>query len=127
MRTRLCLWYVVTYLSVTGLALLIAPAATLRVMHSVADYGTVMPRWVGMMSLALAALVSQVASRQLRVLYPLGFFMPAGMMVGFAGLYRESGDPLFLAILAVVGVGVALTGVSLLVDRTAKVAGRDAI
>jgi hypothetical protein len=117
MRTRLCLWYVVGYLFVTGLALAIAPSASLRLLMSTADYGDVMPRWVAMMSLALGALIAQTLRHRLTMLYPLGFFMPAAMMVGFVGLYRLSGDPLFLGVLAVVGVGVFLTGSSLLFDR----------
>ncbi len=116
MRTRFSLWYVVTYLFVTGLALLIAPAASLQFMHSTADYGDVMPRWTGMMSLALAALIAQTVRHRLKVLYPLGFFMPAAMLGGFAGLYRLSGDPLFLVVLAVVAIGVAFTGLTLWLD-----------
>jgi uncharacterized protein YjeT (DUF2065 family) len=120
MRTRLCLWYVAGYLFITGLALLVAPAASLRLMLSTADYGDVMPRWVAMMSLALGALIGQTVRHRLKVLYPLGFFMPAAMLVGFIGLYKLSQDPLFLTVLAVVGVGVVLTGTSLLFDLAAK-------
>ena len=120
MRTRLCLWYVAAYLFVTGSALAIAPAASLQAMQSTGDYGDVMPRWVGMMSLALAALIGQTVRRRLTALYPLGFFMPAAMLVGFIGLYRLSGDPLFLTVLAVVAFGVLLTGASLLADRATR-------
>ena len=117
MRTRLCLWYVAGYLFVTGLALLIDPATSLRLMHSNADYGQVMPRWVAMMSLALAALIGQAVRHRVVALYPLGFFMPASMLIGFIALYEQSGDPLFLTVVAVVSIGVALTGTSLLLDR----------
>jgi uncharacterized protein YjeT (DUF2065 family) len=116
MRTRLCLCYVAGYLLITGLALLIAPAASLKLMHSTADYGEVMPRWVAMMSLALGTLIGQSVRHRLKVLYPLGFFMPAAMLAGFVGLYKLSADPLFLVVLAVVGVGVVLTGASLAFD-----------
>ncbi len=127
MRTRLCLWYVVGYLSITGLALAIAPSASLRLMLSTADYGEVMPRWVAMMSLAMGALIAQTLRHRLQMLYPLGFFMPAAMGVGFIGLYRLSGDPLFLTVVAVVGVGVVLTGTSLLLDRAAGRSQRDGV
>lgn len=116
MRTRICLCYVVGYLVLTGAALLIAPAASLHLMLSTVDYGAVMPRWVGMMSLALGALIGQAVRHRLKVLYPLGFFMPAAMLFGFVGLYKQSEDPLFLSVAAVVGVGVVLTGTSLLLD-----------
>ena len=119
MRTRLCLWYVVGYLTLTGLALLVAPRASLQLL-SMVDYGEIMPRWVGMMSVALAALISQTLRHRITALYPLGFFMPAGMLVGFLGLYLQSGDPLFLAVFAVVAVGVVLTGTSLLFDLATR-------
>ena len=124
MRTRLCLCYVAGYLILTGLALLVAPGASLRLMQSTADYGEVMPRWVAMMSLALGALVAQTVRHRLAVLYPFGFFMPAAMLAGFVGLYRLSGDPLFLCVVAVVGIGVALTGASLLFDAMTRRPGR---
>jgi uncharacterized protein YjeT (DUF2065 family) len=104
------------YLVVTGLALLLDPVASLRLMHSTADYGEVMPRWVAMMSLALGTLIGQSVRHRLKILYPLGFFMPAAMLAGFIGLYKLSADPLFLFVLAVVAVGVVLTGTSLLFD-----------
>lgn len=116
MRTRICLWYVVGYLVITGGGLLIAPKAGLQLMLSTVDYGEVMPRWVGMMSLALGALIGQTVRHRLKVLYPLGFFMPAAMLIGFVGLYQQSEDPLFLTVVVVVGVGVVLTGTSLLLD-----------
>jgi len=117
MRTRRCLAYVAAYLILSGLALAIAPEASLRLMFATGDYGPVMPRWVGMMSLALGTVITQAVRRQLSVLYPLGFFMPAAMMPGLYGLYVLSDDPLFLTLLAVVGVGVLMTGASLIVDR----------
>ena len=114
MLTRICLWYVVAYLVLTGLALLAAPQAALRLLQSTAEYGDVMPRWVAMMSLALASLIAGAVRHRVTALYPLGFFLPAGMAVGFFSLYRLSGDPLFLSVLAVVGLGVVLTGASML-------------
>ena len=117
MRVRACLWYVAAYLLATGLALALMPQFTLTLMHSNADYGTVMPRWVGMFSLALGTFVVQVIRHRVLVLYPLGFFMPAAMLLGFAGLYLESRNPLFLAVLTVIGIGVVATGATLFVAR----------
>lgn len=118
MRTRLCLCYVAAYLILSGLAMLLWPKAGLALMQSSADYGEVMPRWVGMLSLALGALIVQTVRQRLAVLYPLGFFMPAAMAVGFIGLYLQSRDALFLVVFAVVAVGVVFTGASLWHDRS---------
>jgi len=120
MRTRLCLLYVAGYLILSGMALLIAPEAAMTIMFSNTDYGIAMPRWVGMLSVALGALVGQTVRHRLAVLYPLGFFMPAAMMVGFAGLYLQSSNPLFLVVFGVVGVGVVATGISLFLERRSR-------
>jgi hypothetical protein len=122
-RLRLSLAYVVAYLATSGLGLLLAPVTTLRVMGSTADYGDVMPRWVGMFSVALAALIAQVLRHRLAVLYPLGFLMPGAMLFGFIALRVKSGDPLFGVVAGVVGAGVVFTGVSLWFDRRARDAG----
>jgi len=116
-RTRVSLGFVAMYLGVTGLGLLVAPQAALRLMGSTADYGATMPRWVGMFSVALAAVIVQVLRHRLTVLYPLGFFMPGAMLFGFAALFVQSGDALFLVVAGVVSVGVAITGASLWLDR----------
>ena len=117
MRTRISLIFVASYLLLTGLGLLAAPRVTLELLGSSVDYGAIMPRWVGMFSLALATVIAQVLRHRLTVLYPLGFFMPGAMLFGFVGLFIQSGDKMFLAIAAVVSTGVATTGVSLWLDR----------
>jgi hypothetical protein len=116
-RVRLCIWYVAGYLVLSGLALLISPRVALAAMLSNTDYGNVMPRWVGMLSVAMGTLVGQIVRLRIAGLYPLSFFMPAAMLVGFVGLYLQSADPLFLAVSAVVGIGVLATGTSMLFER----------
>jgi uncharacterized protein YjeT (DUF2065 family) len=115
--------FVASYLFLTGLGLLVAPAVTLQLMGSSVDYGSTMPRWVGMFSVALAAVITQVLRHRLSVLYPLGFLMPGAMLFGFVALYFESGDKLFLVVAAVVAVGVAATGLSLWLDRKSTIVG----
>jgi len=123
-RTRFSLGFVATYLLLTGLGLLLAPRAALALMGSTVDYGDTMPRWVGMFSVALAAVIVQVLRHRLAILYPLGFFMPGAMLFGFAGLFMQSGDPLFLAVAGIVSIGVAITGISLWLDRKTPIAER---
>jgi uncharacterized protein YjeT (DUF2065 family) len=116
-RIRVCIWYVAGYLVLSGLALLLAPRGALAAMLSNADYGDVMPRWVGMLSVAMGTLVGQIVRLRIAVLYPLSFFMPAAMLFGFLGMYLQSANPLFLVVAAVVGIGVLATGSSMLVAR----------
>jgi hypothetical protein len=116
-RIRLCIWYVAGYLVLSGVALLLAPRGALAAMLTNTDYGNIMPRWVGMLSVAMGTLVGQIVRLRIAALYPLSFFMPAAMLVGFVGLYLQAANPLFLVVSAVVGVGVAATGTSMLLAR----------
>lgn len=119
-RTHLSLFYVIGYLVPGGLALLTFPQLTLKLFFSNADYGDVLPRLVGMLMLALGIMVTQAVRHRLEVLYPTALLVRSGMLPIFLGLYLYSGDPLFLTLLAVVGTGVALTGVSYWLDRREK-------
>ena len=83
----------------------------------------VMPRWVGVLSVAMGTLVAQIVRQRVVALDPLSFFMPAAMLIGFVGMYLQSSNPLFLAIAGVVGVGVLATGVSMLVEKTSRSGG----
>jgi uncharacterized protein YjeT (DUF2065 family) len=125
MRVRLCIWYVAGYLVLSGLALLVSPRVALAAMLSNTDYGSVMPRWVGMLSVAMGTLVGQIVRLRIAALYPLSFFMPAAMLTGFVGLYLQSDNPLFLAVSAVVGIGVLATGTSMLFEGTGAAARRE--
>jgi uncharacterized protein YjeT (DUF2065 family) len=116
-RIRLCIWYVAGYLILSGLALVLAPRGALEAMLSNTDYGSIMPRWVGMLSVAMGTLVGQIVRLRIAALYPLSFFMPAAMLVGFVGLYLQTANPLFVAVSAVVGIGVLATGISMLLQK----------
>jgi hypothetical protein len=80
-------------------------------------YGDVLPRFVGVLMLALGALVSQIIRHRVEALYPATIAIRVGIWVAVLWLYVRSGDPLFLMILGVVGLGIALTAASYLVER----------
>jgi hypothetical protein len=121
-RTHLSLFYLIGYLTFAGLALLLAPQFSLKLLFSNGDYGDVLPRLVGTFVLALAAIVIQIVRFRLEVLYTTILAVRGGMLVIFLALYFYSHDPLFITLLVVVGFGVALTGVSYWLDRQNGVA-----
>lgn len=84
------------------------------------DYGDVLPRFVGMLMLALGIIVLQAVRHRLDVLYPTALIVRSGVLPIMLGLYLYSGDPLFITLLVVVGIGVVLTGVSYWLDRRSK-------
>lgn len=54
------------------------------------------------------------------MLYPAALIVRSGMLPIMLGLYLYSGDPLFITLLVVVGIGVLLTGVSYWLDLRSK-------
>ncbi len=119
-RTHYSLFYLIGYLIPGGLGLLTFPKLTLKLLFSNTDYGDVLPRFVGMLMLALGIIVMQAVRHRLEVLYTTALIVRSGMLPIMLGLYLYSGDPLFITLLVVVGVGVVLTGVSYWLDRRSK-------
>jgi uncharacterized protein YjeT (DUF2065 family) len=119
-RTHLSLYYLIGYLISGGIALLIVPRLTLKLFFSNTDYGDVLPRFVGMLMLALGVIVLQVVRHRVEALYITALIVRSGMLPIMLGLYLYSKDPLFITLLAVVGVGVVLTGTSYWLDKRHK-------
>jgi uncharacterized protein YjeT (DUF2065 family) len=116
-KTRLSLYYLVTYLAVTGLGLMGAPSATLRLLGATALYDDAMPRFAGVLMLALAALVSQIIRFRLAPLYPVTVVIRVGIWAFVLWLYLHSRDGFFIAVLAVVGIGILLTACAYVFER----------
>lgn len=70
-RTRRSLYYLVGYLVPSGLALLIAPAATMRLLLSNGHYDNVFPRMTGLLLIGLALVIAGIIRYRTEVLYPL--------------------------------------------------------
>jgi hypothetical protein len=119
-RTHLSLYYLIGYLIPAGLALLLAPQLTFKLLFSNGSYGDVLPRFVGMFVLTLGIIVVQIVRHRLEVLYTTILAVRGGMLVIMFGLYLYSGDPAFITLIVIVGFGFALTGVSLWLDRRSK-------
>ncbi len=116
-KTRLSLYYLVTYLSLTGLGLMLAPAQVLAMLMTKGEYGDVMPRFVGILMLALGLVVSQIVRLRVEPLYPITVLVRLLIWFYVLWLYVYSGDPFFAAVLGVVGLGILLTGGIYLTER----------
>ncbi len=117
--TRLSLYYLATYLLVAGLLLVLVPQLALRLLLSNGNYGDVLPRLLGVVLFALGVFVAQVIRHDLAVLYPTTLTVRAVILAVLVGLFAYAGDPLFLVLIGVVGLGFILTGTSYLLDRRA--------
>jgi hypothetical protein len=113
-RTRRSLFYLVGYLFPSGVALLLFPAATTRLLLSNGHYDNVFPRVAGRLLIGLALVIAGIIRYRTEVLYPLTLIPRAVFCAGFIGFYVYTRDPLFLVLLAVVGFGATFTGLTYL-------------
>jgi uncharacterized protein YjeT (DUF2065 family) len=119
-RTRLSLFYLAGYLLPTGLALVVHPQGTLSLLQARGDYGDVMPRFVGILLLALGIIVSHIIRSRADAVYPGTLAARFVILVGLVWLYGRTGAPFFLVVTAVVALGFVLTLGSYVADRSAK-------
>jgi len=116
-RTYLSLYYLAGYLVPAGLALLIAPRFATDLLQSNETYDTPPLRLAGLVLIALSMIVIQIIRHRIEVLYATTLAVRGVLSVGLLGLLVATGNPFFGVVLAVVLVGVALTGVSYLIDK----------
>jgi uncharacterized protein YjeT (DUF2065 family) len=121
-RTRLSLFYLATYLLGAGIALILAPSVALTLLFAKGHYGDVMPRLLGVVLLALGIVIVQIIRHRLEVLYTTTLLVRVFIMLVLAALLVYSGDPLFISLMVVVGLGMVLTGTSYLSERRTMVA-----
>lgn len=122
-KTRLSLNYLATYLLVTGAGLLLAPQLTLGLLFSTGHYQNTWVQLTGAFMAGLGMLVVQIIRHRVEALYPTTLFVRAFFIVVIVALYVQTHDPLFLVVLAVVGLGVTMTTTALLLDRRDGSAG----
>ena len=115
--TRFSLYYLASYLFFAGVALVFAPNFALQLLLSNGDYGDVMPRLLGVVLFALGVVIAQIIRLRVEALYSTTVFVRFAILAVVLGLFVYSGDPFFLSLLAIVGLGVILTGTSYLLDR----------
>ena len=119
-RTHRSLYYLVSYLTVAGLALFLVPGLALKLLLSNGHYGDVFPRLAGMVLIGLAILVFQIIRTRIEQLYTTTLIIRGFFLTGFVFMFAISGDPFFLVVFAIVALGVAFTGYSYLQDRGPK-------
>ncbi|MEP7377960.1 MAG: hypothetical protein ABI725_00200 [Chloroflexota bacterium] len=123
--TRVSLYYVVAYLAVAGLSLLLVPnfALNLLLSNDADAYGDVFPRFVGMTLIGLDILVFQIVRLRLEQLYQTTLLVRIFFLAVLAALFVRSHDPFFLVVVAIIAVGVAMTGYAYMRERRGGVGG----
>lgn len=113
---RASLFYLATYLSLTGLGFLLWPTATLALLGTSRSYDLTFVQFTGAFMLALAALVSQIIRLRLDNLHTTTVAVRVFFLVVIARFFASTGDPMFLIIFGVVALGLLLTLSGLVLD-----------
>jgi hypothetical protein len=123
-HTRLSLSYLCSYLLIIGLGLLFFPTQALRLMLSNGQYDEIMPRLAGMFMVGMGLNVAGIIASQAEASYLRTLGVRAFFLACIAAFYAMSRDPFFLTLAAIVVLGVALTGLSYLLDKSRPSAAR---
>ena len=116
-RTRISLFYLGSYLAIIGFGLLFVPHETLMVLQSNGDYGDAFPRLAGMLMSGLGLSILGMIRARAYELYPSTLFMRVYFIVCIAAFYAMTHDAFFLVLIVIVGLGLALTLGSYLLDQ----------
>jgi len=116
-RTSLSLYYLAGYLLPAGFLLLLVPQLALDVLLSNGTYDVAPFRLVGILLIVLGVIIVQIIRYRIDVLYTTTIAVRIFIATGLMALFITTGDPFFLVIFLIVAFGLALTSVSLVLDR----------
>ena len=116
-KTRTSLFYLGSYLAIIGFGLLFVPHETLKILQSNGDYSDVFPRVAGMLMSGLGLSIFGMIRAHSSELYPATLLMRVYFIACIVAFYAMTGDPLFLILVGIVGLGFILTLGSYLLDR----------
>jgi hypothetical protein len=115
-RTRRTLFYLASYLTITGLALLFAPQFTLKLLFANHEYPGPFVQFSGILMLGLAVVVMNIIKYGNRVLYRTTLMARITMWICILGLYFYTLETFFIVVLCVLGLGIVLTGSAYLAE-----------
>jgi uncharacterized protein YjeT (DUF2065 family) len=116
-KTRLSLFYLAGYLSVGGIGFLFFPKVTLTLFFSNGNYSDVMVRIMGVFLLSLAIIVIQIIKHRAAFFYTTTLVVRAFILSAFTLFYILYRDPMFIVLIAIVGLGFLMTLTGYLLDR----------
>jgi len=116
-KTRSSLLYLGSYLFIIGMGLLIAPHQTLGFLQSTGEYGDIFPRVSGMLMSGLGLSIFGMIRAHSYELYPATLFIRAYFITCIVAFYAMTRDPLFLVLVAIVGLGFVLTLTAYVLER----------
>ena len=116
-KTRRSLYYLATYLFLTGLAFLLVPQFSLRLLLANHPYSDVFVQFTGVMMIGLAIVVVNVIRIGDARFYPVTLMARIPMWFMILGIYLRSEERALLVVLGVLGLGIVVTGSCYLSER----------
>lgn len=116
-KTRKSLYYLATYLTLTGLALIFMPQLTLKLLLANHEYPSTFVQFSGILMVGLAVVVMNVIAYGNRYLYRATLMARIPMWILILGLYFYTRETCFLVVLGVLGLGIVITGSAYLSER----------
>ena len=98
--------YLASYLSLGGIGFSFLPEVTLKIFLSNGEYGVIMPRLVGMFMIALGGIITTMTFNNDLRYYSYAMFIRTGMVAFILWLYMISKDPMMIAILIIILLGL---------------------
>ena len=116
-RTRRSLFYLATYLFLTGVAFLLAPQTTLKLLLANHEYTDVFVQFTGVMMFGLSVVVINVIRVGDARFYPVTLMARIPMWFMILGIYLRSQEQALIIVLGVLGLGIVITGSCYLSER----------
>ena len=116
-KTRRSLFYLATYLTLTGLALLFIPATILKLLFATHEYPGAFVQFSGILMLGLALVVVNIIKYGSPIFYRATLIARIPMWIMTFGLYLYTRETFFIVVLCVLGLGIVFTGTAYLSER----------
>jgi hypothetical protein len=116
-KTRRSLFYLATYLTLTGLAMLFVPAQFLKLLFASHEYPGAFVQFSGILMIGLGIVVMNVIRYGSPVFYRATLMARIPMWILILGLYFYTRETAFIVILCVLGLGIVITGSCYLSER----------
>ena len=116
-RTNLSLYYLAGYLIPAGILLLFVPEWATKLLLSDRTYDYAPFHLAGVLLLVIGILIVQIIRYRVEAMYATTLVALALISATLLWLFLNTGDPFFGVVLVIVLIGVALTGVSYVLDR----------
>src|SRR3954454_15482476 len=102
-KTRRTLFYLASYLLITGFALLFVPNQFLKLTFATREYPGEFVRFSGILMIGLAAVVINILRYGNKNFYRATLIARIPMWIGTLGLYLYTRETFFIVVLAVLG------------------------